>query len=35
MHGGSIDLVSTPGVGTRVQMHFPLNDTSFNEDYKE
>jgi signal transduction histidine kinase len=35
MHGGTIELVSTPAVGTRVEMTFPLNDTSFNTNNKE
>lgn len=30
-HGGSIEIDSTPGVGTRVQVFFPLNDTTYNE----
>jgi signal transduction histidine kinase len=30
-HGGNIELVSTVGTGTRVQMDFPLDDTSYNE----
>ncbi len=31
MHGGSIEIDSTPGNGTRVNLFFPLNDTSYNE----
>lgn len=31
MHGGSIEIDSTPGAGTRVNLRLPLNDTSYNE----
>ncbi|MES2297056.1 MAG: ATP-binding protein [Pseudomonadota bacterium] len=30
-HGGSIEIASTPGVGTTVQVLFPLNESSYNE----
>ena len=30
-HGGAIEIDSTPGAGTRVQVFFPLNDTAYNE----
>lgn len=30
-HGASIEIDSTPGAGTRVQVAFPLNDTDYNE----
>jgi two-component system, NtrC family, sensor kinase len=30
-HGGTIEIASTVGVGTRVQVFFPLNDTSYSE----
>lgn len=30
-HGGSIDIDAAPGQGCRVQVFFPLNDTSYNE----
>jgi two-component system, NtrC family, sensor kinase len=29
-HGGSIEMESTPGVGTRVQVFFPLSETAYN-----
>lgn len=31
MHGGSIDIDSTPGAGTQVRVLFPLNDTAYSE----
>ena len=31
MHGGTIEIDSTPGVGTCVSLFFPLNDTAYNE----
>jgi signal transduction histidine kinase len=30
-HGGSIDISSTPDVGTRVQVYFPFNDLAYKE----
>ena len=30
-HGGTIEIDSTLGMGTRVQVFFPLNDSAFNE----
>ena len=30
-HGGTIEIDSTLGVGTRVQVFFPLNETAYNE----
>jgi two-component system, NtrC family, sensor kinase len=30
-HGATIEIDSTPGAGTRVQLFFPLNDTAYNE----
>jgi two-component system NtrC family sensor kinase len=30
-HGGTIEIDSTPDMGTRVQVFFPLNDTAYNE----
>jgi two-component system, NtrC family, sensor kinase len=35
MHGGSIELVSRVGAGTRVEMTFPFNDTAYSEANKE
>ncbi len=31
MHGGTIEMESAPGVGTRVQVFFPLTDTAYSE----
>ena len=30
-HGGTIEMESTPGVGTRVQVFFPLSETAYNQ----
>ena len=30
-HGGTIEIESTPGVGTRVQVFFPLTEVAYNE----
>ena len=30
-HGGTIEIESTPGVGTRVQVFFPLSETAYNQ----
>lgn len=30
-HGGTIEMESTPGVGTRVQVFFPLTETAYNK----
>ena len=30
-HGGTIEMESTPGVGTRVQVSFPLTETAYNQ----
>lgn len=30
-HGGTIEIDSTPGAGTKVQVFFPLDDTSYDE----